>query len=73
MVSTHPILSLDCADSEISISSGHYVENIGNTTLKYLEAFNSGMFQLFFLTMTRRLTGFFVAVVEDVSLSQVRR
>lgn len=31
------------AGYEVTLSSGHYIENIGNDTLRFLEIFNTGV------------------------------
>jgi oxalate decarboxylase/phosphoglucose isomerase-like protein (cupin superfamily) len=59
---------LSCA-AYIPASFGHYVENTGNTSLRYLEIFNTGPLSLLF-----RLVALTLAPVadryQDVSLTQ---
>ena len=62
--------SLDRKASLLSIA-GHYVENTGNTTMRYLEIFRTGMLRVCekFLSLSYQCTDRF----QDVSLAQVRQ
>jgi hypothetical protein len=54
----------------VPASQGHYVENIGNTTLKYLEIFKTGKYK-FFHAFYFLLTAHGSAHFQDISLAQV--
>ena len=47
---------------------GHYVENVGNTTLKFLEIFNTG--QRFASPHKANLSDTYVDHYQDISLAQ---
>lgn len=73
MLDTCPLLMVSTAGysvvSSLTILSGHYVENTGNTTLRFLEIFKSGtlftLLHAFRTSLTISADKF-----EDVSLNQ---
>ena len=46
---------LTCLIAYVPASNGHYVENTGNTTLKFLEIFNTDKFEDISLAQVRPL------------------